>query len=283
MNKDKTEIQSMIANFCLMDDDFAKKCFESECGLAKLILEVILERSCEAIKESHTQVWIENPGRKSLCLDVQIQDEQCTIYNIELQLDRRGAGRKRARYHASTLDANQLGKGESTECLNDVYVIFISKDDVIGQGKASYHINRTIAETGEDFGDGSHIIYVNGSYRGDDPIGKLMHDLHCQNPDEMYYEELARITRYYKENKEGNDKMCQAMEEFEQRAIQKGIVVGRKEGIKEGKREGITEIVKRMLASKNFTFEQISQLAGITIGEISKIAQEMKAAERVFA
>ncbi|MCI8541301.1 MAG: hypothetical protein HFE67_07305 [Erysipelotrichaceae bacterium] len=77
--------------------------------------------------------------------------------------------------------------------------------------------------------------------------------------------------------------MCQAMEEFEQRAIQKGIVVGRKEGIKEGKREGITEIVKRMLASKNFTFVQISQLAGITIGEISKIAQEMKEADRVFA
>ena len=77
--------------------------------------------------------------------------------------------------------------------------------------------------------------------------------------------------------------MCQAMEEFEQRAIQKGIVAGRKEGIKEGKREGITEIVKRMLASKNFTFVQISQLAGITIGEISKIAQEMKEADRVFA
>ncbi|MCI8541347.1 MAG: hypothetical protein HFE68_00680 [Erysipelotrichaceae bacterium] len=155
-------------------------------------------------------------------------------------------------------------------------MIFISKHDVIGQGKASYHINRTIAETGEDFEDGSHIIYVNGSYRRDDPFGKLMHDLHCQNPDEMYYEEIARITRYYKENKEGNDKMCQAMEEFEQRAIQKGIVVGRKERMKEGhkkgKREGITEIVKRMLASKNFTFEQIAHFAGITINEIHEIA-----------
>ena len=173
-------------------------------------------------------------------------------------------------------------------------MIFISKHDVIGQGKASYHINRTIAETGEDFGDGSHIIYVNGSYRGDDPIRKLMHDLHCKTPDEMYYEELARITRYYKENKEGNEKMCQAMEEFEQRAIQKGIVVGRKERMKEGnkqgrrqgreegKREVITEIVKRMLASKNFTFEQISQLAGIPTNEIHKIAQDENPAELVL-
>ena len=150
-------------------------------------------------------------------------------------------------------------------------MIFISKHDVIGQGKASYHINRAIAETGEDFEDGSHIIYVNGSYRGDDPIRKLMHDLHCQNPDEMYYEELARITRYYKENKEGNEKMCQAMEEFEQRAIQKGIAVGRK------------EIVKRMLASKNFTFEQIAQLTGITVTEIHKIAQDESTTDLTFA
>ncbi|MCI9312811.1 MAG: hypothetical protein HFE68_05535, partial [Erysipelotrichaceae bacterium] len=195
-----------------------------------------------------------------------------------------------------------------------VYVIFISKHDVIGQGKASYHINRTIAETGEDFGDGSHIIYVNGSYRGDDPIGKLMHDLHCKNPDEMYYEEIARSTRYYKENKEGNDKMCQAMEEFEQRAIQKGVMVGRKEGRKEGmkegrergrreglkeghkvghkkghklglkvgrqegreegKRESITAIVKRMLASEKFTIEQIAQLVGITKNEIYQLSQD---------
>ena len=69
--------------------------------------------------------------------------------------------------------------------------------------------------------------------------------------------------------------MCRAMEEFEQRAIQKGIVVGKK--------EGITEIVKRMLASKNFTFEQISQLAGITTNDIHKIAQDENTTDLTFA
>lgn len=29
------------------------------------------------------------------------------------------------------------------------------------------------------FGDGSHILYVNGKYRGNDEIGKLMHDFSC--------------------------------------------------------------------------------------------------------
>ena len=42
------------------------------------------------------------------------------------------------------------------------------------------------------FGDGSHIIYVNGKYRGNDEIGKLMHDFSCTNPDDMNYEALAK-------------------------------------------------------------------------------------------
>ena len=40
-------------------------------------------------------------------------------------------------------------------------------------------------------GDGSHIIYVNGKYRGNDEIGKLMYDFSCTNPDDMNYEALA--------------------------------------------------------------------------------------------
>lgn len=35
-------------------------------------------------------------------------------------------------------------------------------------------------ETNEEFGDGSHIIYVNGAYKNDeDPIGRLVHDFGC--------------------------------------------------------------------------------------------------------
>ena len=36
-------------------------------------------------------------------------------------------------------------------------------------------------------------MYVNGSYRGDDSIGKLMHDFCAVNADEMYYGELIEL------------------------------------------------------------------------------------------
>ena len=40
-----------------------------------------------------------------------------------------------------------------------------------------YHIDKVVKETDIPFGDGSHIIYVNGSYQnGDDAISKLVHD-----------------------------------------------------------------------------------------------------------
>ena len=39
-----------------------------------------------------------------------------------------------------------------------------------------YHIDRTIRELNSPFDDKSHIIYVNGEYRGDNPIGNLLHD-----------------------------------------------------------------------------------------------------------
>ena len=37
----------------------------------------------------------------------------------------------------------------------------------------------------------AHILYVNGKYRGDDEVGKLMHDFSCTDPDDMNYEILA--------------------------------------------------------------------------------------------
>ena len=49
----------------------------------------------------------------------------------------------------------------------------------------------TIGEEKVLFGDGSHILYVNGKYRGDDEVGKLMHDFSCTDPDDMNYEILA--------------------------------------------------------------------------------------------
>ncbi len=72
----------------------------------------------------------------------------------------------------------------------------------------------TIGEEKVLFGDGSHIIYVNGKYRGDDEIGKLMHDFSCTDPDDMNYEALAKKARYFKQDEKGMKIMCKLMEDM---------------------------------------------------------------------
>ena len=68
------------------------------------------------------------------------------------------------------------------------------------KGLPLYHVERIIQETKERFEDGSHIIYVNGSYKNDDdPIGKLMHDFRCTSSIDMFYDELKNTVKYFKE------------------------------------------------------------------------------------
>lgn len=56
-----------------------------------------------------------------------------------------------------------------------------------GKGNQPIYVERyvTIGKKIVLFGDGSHIIYVNGKHRGDDEIGKLMYDFSCTNPDDI--------------------------------------------------------------------------------------------------
>ena len=54
--------------------------------------------------------------------------------------------------------------------------IFITEKDYYQAGKAVYMIQNMNQTLNQPFGDGAHILYVNGEYRDDSAIGKLMHD-----------------------------------------------------------------------------------------------------------
>lgn len=47
-------------------------------------------------------------------------------------------------------------------------------------------------------------FYVNGEYRGDDELGRLMHDFNCCDAEDMHYDVLADRTRYLKDDPKGS-------------------------------------------------------------------------------
>lgn len=86
--------------------------------------------------------------------------------------------------------------------------------DVYGKGEPFYPVERINLVTGKPFEDGEHILYVNGEYRGDSEIGKLMHDFNCADAKDMYFDLMAERTEYLKKNPEGVKKISKIMDEY---------------------------------------------------------------------
>ena len=94
----------------------------------------------------------------------------------------------------------------------------ITKNDIFAKGNPVYEFTRMpVDPTYKDveFHDRSRIIYVNASYTYvDSPIGKLIHDFNCKNPDDMFYKELAEYVSYYKNTEEGVKIMDSLIEKY---------------------------------------------------------------------
>lgn len=250
-----------LRGFRLMDDDFLTKCFEGNTECIELVLRIVLDMSDLNVLDVRTQVFVENLLNRSVRLDVLATDSAGRKFNIEIQRADKGAGRKRARYNSSMMDANLLKKGEDFNNLPETYVVFITENDVMGKGIPLYQIERSILETGERFEDGTHILYVNGAYRDESPIGKLMHDFSCTDPSEMYYDVLADRVKFFKESKEGIAVMCKAMEDMRNQTL----------------KEGMINVAKRMLADGTLTLEKIAEYAGLSLDEVKKLKADKTA------
>lgn len=244
-----------LRGFRLLDDDFLTKCFDGDPKYIRLVLQIVLEMPDLDVIDVHTQVFVENLLNRSVRLDVLATDRTGRKVNVEIQRSDKGAGRKRARYSSRMMDTNLLRKGEDFDALPETYVIFITEHDVIGDGQPVYKIERYISGSGKKFEDGSHILYVNGEYRDETPIGKLMHDFSCTDPENMYYGALADRVRFFKESKEGIAIMCKVMEDMRNQAAL----------------ERAKTVVYRMLAAGRYSLEEIADITEIPLDEVKKM------------
>ena len=244
-----------LRNFSLFDDDFLTKCFEGNTDCIELILQIILEKPDLKVLDVRTQVFVENLLYRSVRFDILATDSTGAKLNVEIQRSDKGAARKRASYNRSMMDINLLQKSEDFDALPETWVIFITENDVIGKGLPLYPIERCFLETGEKFEDGSHILYVNGAYRGNTPLGRLMHDFSCTNAASMHYGTLADKVRFFKESKEGIEIMCRAMEDMRNQTL----------------KEGMTEVALRMLTAGKYALEEIVTISGLSLDEVRQL------------
>ena len=220
MSVTRAEILKRIQQFCLMDDEFMTVFFDNEPECMAFVLRIILEKPDLRVTAVHSQHTATNLHGRSARFDVTATDGEGRLYNIEVQRADRGAGAKRARFNSALLDTRTLRPGDDTERLPETYVIFITEHDVLKAGKAVYHINRIVEETGAPFGDLAHIVYVNNAYRANDAIGRLMHDFACRAADGMKNGLLAERARSIKSDEDKVVSMSYIVEELVNEAKQ---------------------------------------------------------------
>lgn len=269
MDQKQQEDLARLRQLRLIDDDFFSKCFDNDTACVQLVLQIVLDKPDLNVVDVRTQVFVENLLNRSVRLDVLATDSEGRKFNIEIQRSDKGAGRKRARYNSSMMDVNLLEKGNDFEALPETYVIFITENDVIGLREAIYEIERCFVKSGKRFGDGSHILYVNGSYRDDSPVGKLMHDFSCTDPSDMCYNVLADRARFFKESKEGIAVMCKVLDDMRRQSYQ--------EGMAEGKNKNRKETALNLLKLGTISLDDISFATGLSLDEVKKLNEDKPA------
>ena len=267
----------------LIDDELMTLVFSGDKKATELLIRILLNRNDLKVKKSMTQVQKNNLFGRSVRLDVVAEDIFKNEYNIEIQREKKGAGAKRIRYHQAMIDSHTLKKNEDFEKLPNLYIIFILEHDIFRKKHPIYFVNKTLSikdEEGEylPFDDGCNIMYVNGDYRGDDALGKLMHDFSEPNADEMYYSELASRVKFHKQDERGVQMASQIVEEYGDKraaeALQQGIKQGLQQGLQQGIQQGAqqkAEEVARNALAMNLPLEQAAKLSGLPLEKILEL------------
>ena len=268
------ETLEAVDKLCLFDDDFMSLVFDRNIEATEYLLNTIFERNDMTVIDVVGQRDYKNPvvGGRCITIDIYAVDSTGKVYDIEVQRADSGAVPQRARFHSAMVDTRMLKEKEKFKEIKDSYLIFITQNDVMKGDLPLYHVERVVKEQNRDFGDGSHIIYVNGAYKNDDTeIGRLVHDFGCVRAADMYNETLKKQVHYFKETEGGREVVCQIVEDAavkiadriaEERAAQKVI-------------ESKVEDVKNLMETMKMTVKQAMEALRISPAEQEIISKRI--------
>ena len=268
-----TKVKKIIDDLTLFDDDLMTLVFNKNIPATELILRIILKRNIRVISVD-AQEEMRSPivGGRDITLDIHAIDEDGEEINVEVQGSSEGAHVRRARFHSAVMDSRMLKENDPFKILKDSYVIFIYKHDKFGKGLPIYRAERVISEIEEPLNDGSHIVYVNGNYKGNDEIGKLMADFRSTSSDGMNYKELADGLHHFKETEEGRDVMCESVKKYAEEYAKEYA----KEYAEEYATDTKIEMVKNLMSNMKWTLEQTLNNMGVSDNERSIITKQLQ-------
>ena len=133
--------------------------------ICKLFLEELLDISIQRIEFIDRQKdFTDSYEYHGIRLDVYLKDEAGTVFNVEIQTDRRDDLPKRVRFYQSSIDRSELPKGADFASLSESYIIFVCDFDYFHIGKAVGERVSILKGTDTLYEDGSHVFFLNSRY-----------------------------------------------------------------------------------------------------------------------
>lgn len=261
-------------------DDFMFDAVTDHLECCQIILELSLSIRIRKIRWKENQKVVHNlPGKRGIRLDFYVEDEEGTLYDVEMQKYRRGNLPKRTRFYQSLIDAPLLKSGEeSFDSLNPSYIVVICDFDLFGQGKYRYTFTNQCKEiAGLELGDESTKIILNT--KGTDAAGvepalvDFLHYVPDSDKGKILEQADSRLKRLHEviESIRKNAEMEAAYMKAETR--EREIIADAKaEGMKIGREEGIRKSIANLMKNLKLTEEQAMEALEISKDERTEYA-----------
>lgn len=213
--------------------------------ICRRFLERVISKEIDTLEYKNKEQSFEpRPGSRGVRLDLFAQGGG-KLYDIELQVLKRGGLGKRYRYYQGAIDTEMLGKGEDFDALPESYIIFICDHDPFGHGHPVYTIEHTCREDeAVQVSDDAHWIALN-----------------CKAHDKVQNRELRDFMEYLSDGKINDDdaliaSMAKAVDEANEdrrwvgkvfsvstmaKDMERELRIWRRMGLKEGRTEGLEQ------------------------------------------
>ena len=224
------------------DDFLFCKILQNDPDLCKELTELILGRKIGKIITLANQRAVEiTPDAKGVRFDVYLEDDEFTVYDIEMQTYKEENLPKRARYYQGMIDLNMIERGAKYSELKSSYVVFIClKNPFPEMGLHKYEVkSMCVQDPSFDFGDEAYKIILSAEGDKDDVSEDMRNFLRYLTTREADSELTKKLDARVKEARRQTKWRIEYMtleEHYEKKREE-----GREEGLKEGREEGLKE------------------------------------------
>lgn len=144
-------------------DDFMFGAVMENKEICKGVIETILDVKLKKVETVQIQkAYKDTSEARGIRLDAYVDDEEGTVYSVEMQAQPKRNLAKRSRFYQGNIDISYLKAGEDFEDLPRSYIIFICTFDPFGKKLARYIFENRCAElTDLALGDETTKVFIN--------------------------------------------------------------------------------------------------------------------------